>query len=90
MKEHEFLPNTPKYGLTPDRYEITYQGSVFELTNSPAIIVIREKEPWQTADGSWVRAYGFADGHSEIHKATDGNFETWEAQHMIPHPGTNR
>jgi len=90
LKEHEFLPGTPKFGLTPDRYEIMYQGALAELTNSSAIIVIREIEPWQAADGSWMRAYGFADGHSEIHKAADGNFETWEAKHMIPRPNPNR
>ncbi len=84
LQEHEFLPATPEYGLTPDHYEIMYQGSLAELSNAPAIIIIREKEPWQTPDGSWVRAYGFADGHSEIHKATDGNFEAWEAKHMMP------
>lgn len=90
LKEHEFLPNTPKYGLTPDHFEIMYQGAITELTNAQEIIVIREKEPWQTADGSWVRAYGFADGHSEIHKAADGRFESWEARHMISRPGTNQ
>jgi RNA polymerase sigma factor (sigma-70 family) len=90
LKEHEFLPNTPKYGLTPDHYEIMYQGAIPELTNGQEIIVIREKEPWQTPDGSWHRAYGFADGHSEIHKAADGNFETWEAKHMIRRPDPNQ
>jgi hypothetical protein len=37
-------------------------------------------------DGGAHRAYGFADGHSEIHKAVDGNFQPWEQQHMIPPP----
>ena len=38
----------------------------------------REKEATRTLDGKWVRAYGFADGHSEIHAAPDGRFEEWE------------
>ena len=50
----------------------------------------REKEAWQTSDGGWARAYSFADGHSEIHKAVDGNFQPWEQQHLItPLPGSD-
>jgi len=69
--------------LAPDQFEVVYQGSINEITNPKTIIVIREKEAWQTADGGWVRDYSFADGHSEIHKAIDGNFQPWEVQHMI-------
>jgi len=83
LKPHEFLPGTPKFGLTPDRFEITYQGSPAALSNASSIIVLREKEPWQNANGSWMRAYAFADGHSEIHRAGDDGFERWEAQHGL-------
>jgi RNA polymerase sigma factor (sigma-70 family) len=83
LKPGEFLPGTPKYGLTPEHYEIVYQGSLNGLSNPQNIIVVREKEPWRTEDGSWMRTYAFADGHAEIHKATDGNFAPWEAQHMV-------
>jgi hypothetical protein len=83
LKPGQFLPGTPKYGLTPDHYEILYQGAVNALTAPAATVVIREKEPWQNEDGSWSRAYAFADGHSEIHKAVDGSFEPWEAQHIV-------
>jgi hypothetical protein len=35
------------------------------------------------SNGKWVRAYGFADGHSEIHKAdTAGDLDAWEQQHV--------
>jgi RNA polymerase sigma factor (sigma-70 family) len=87
-----FLPDQVKgeTNLAPDQFEIVYQGSMNEITNPAAIIVIREKEAWQTADGGWVRDYSFADGHSEIHKAADGNFQNWEAQHMILPPTTGR
>ncbi len=83
-----FLPNKAKgqTNLAPDQFEIVYQGSLKEITNSQSIIVIREKEAWQTLDGGWVRGYSFADGHSEIHKAVDGNFQAWEQQHIIPPP----
>jgi hypothetical protein len=87
-----FLPDEVKgeTNLAPDQFEIVYQGSMNEITNPQAIIVIREKEAWQTSDGGWVRDYSFADGHSEIHKAVDGNFQNWEAQHMIPPPTTGQ
>lgn len=80
-----FLPqeaqNYPE--LTPDQFEITYQGSLTSITNRQSIIVMREKDAIPDADGSAHRAYGFADGHSEIHKAVDGNFQPWEQQHML-------
>jgi len=85
-----FLPDEGKNEtqLTPDQFEITYQGSLNDITNRQSLIVLREKEAIQDADGGAHRAYGFADGHSEIHKAVDGNFLPWEQQHMIaPQPG---
>lgn len=79
LKPGEFLPGTPKYGLTPERYELTFNGAVNEISNPSQAIVLREKEPWQGEDGKWLRAYGFADGHTEIHKAGENGFEAWEA-----------
>jgi RNA polymerase sigma factor (sigma-70 family) len=79
-------PGTPKYGLTPDHFEILYQGALEALASPQNIIVVREKDPWQGLDGGWVRTYGFADGHTEIHKAMDGNFEPWETQHVVAAP----
>ena len=78
-----FLPDRARgeTNLTPDQFEIVYQGSLNDLTNRGGTIVIREKEAWQSPDGGWLRAYGFADGHSELHKAVDGDFGPWEQQH---------
>ena len=78
----ESVGGTTQFGLVPTNYDIVYQGSINTLTNPQSIIVIREKDAWQAPDGGWVRAYAFADGHSEIHKAEDGNFLPWEQQHM--------
>jgi hypothetical protein len=44
--------------------------------------VLNETEAQQTSNCNWVRTYGFADGHSEVHSAADGNFAPWEQQHM--------
>ena len=78
----ESLPYTPKFGLTPDRFEVVYQGALADIANPASIIVFREKQAWPRSQGGWNRAYGFADGHSEIHVSQDGNFEAWEQQHM--------
>ena len=75
--------------LAPEQFEIAFTGSVFGMTNLQNVIVIREKEAWPTLDGGWAKGYSFADGHFEIHKAADGNFQPWEAEHTItpPAPG---
>ena len=84
-----FLPDESKSltnWYTTDQFEIVYQGSVDAITNPASIIVVREKEPWQATDGGWVRGYAFADGHSEIHKAVDGDFQPWESTHLWSPP----
>jgi len=89
LKPDEFPPGGRKYGLVPDNYEITFQGSPETLTNASAQIVLREKQPQQTEDGGYVRTYGFADGHTEVHRATVNHkadeigFEAWEAEHGL-------
>ncbi|MGH7968008.1 MAG: hypothetical protein ACREIC_04700, partial [Limisphaerales bacterium] len=82
LQPDESVGGTPQFGLVQTNYDIVYQGSINTLTNPQSIIVIREKDAWQTPDGGLVRAYAFADGHSEIHKAVDGDFLPWEQQHM--------
>jgi hypothetical protein len=75
-----------KEGLAPVEmnFEIVYVGSITNITNAPATIVLREKHASQTLDGKWRKTYGFADGHAETHTEPDGNFDEWESQHMIP------
>ena len=82
LKPGEFPPSGRKFGLTPDRFEIVYSGTLADIPNPASVIVFREKEAW-VESGGWRRAYGFADGHSEIHLSQDGNFDPWERQHMI-------
>ena len=77
-------------GLTgTNQFELLFQGSFKDIPNgTPAAqtIVVRETQAWQSSDGSWRRAYGFADGHSELHLSPDGNFEPWEKQHTFSPP----
>lgn len=85
-----YLPDRTRNqsNYTPDQFEILYQGSMDTITNPATIIVLREKDPWQALDGGWVRDYAFADGHCEIHKAVDGNFQPWESAHLWPAPNS--
>lgn len=69
------------FGLKVDDYEIP------TFARDPAAkpddtIVLRETQPHQNSEGSWVRGYGFVDGHSEVHCEQDQNgFATWEQKH---------
>jgi len=85
----DFVPARAKTetNLAVEQFEIVYQGAFASITNPSATIVIREKQAWPRGDGGWAKAYGFADGHSEIHGFADGNFEPWEKQHLSPAPG---
>ncbi|HXT38397.1 MAG TPA: sigma-70 family RNA polymerase sigma factor [Candidatus Angelobacter sp.] len=80
-----FLPDQARDEtlLATNQFEIMYQGSLNVITNPATVIVLRESEAQPVPTGGQVRTYGFADGHSEVHKTDDGNFEPWEKQHMI-------
>jgi RNA polymerase sigma factor (sigma-70 family) len=82
MQPYESVSGTSQYGLNPENYDIVYQGALNSLNNPSSTIVIREREAMQAPNGGWVKAYAFADGHSEIHRSEDGNFEPWEKQHQ--------
>jgi RNA polymerase sigma factor (sigma-70 family) len=72
--------------LTTDQFEIVYRGSLTTLPNPANTIVLREKQGWQSPDGTWHKAYGFADGHSEIPSLPGGNFDSWEKQRILRQP----
>lgn len=69
--------------LTPEQFELTYRGSLKDIKNPMNTIILREREVWNsgTTPGT-VRTYLFADGHSEIHRAPDGNHEAWEKERL--------
>lgn len=66
-----------------NQFEIVCQGSTSDLAKPAETIVVRERQAWQTPEGKWAKAYGFADGHSEIRTEPVGGFEAWEAEHMV-------
>ncbi len=81
-----FLTNADWSLTQTNQFEILYQGSLTDLTSPQNIIVLREQQAWPAQQGGWSRTYGFADGHSEIHHSADGNFQDWEAQHILAPP----
>jgi hypothetical protein len=68
-----------------NQFEMVYHGSLQAITNPSSVIVIRELQPFNFS-GRWAKTYGFADGHSEVHSEPSGNFDAWEAQHLVPPP----
>lgn len=81
--------NAPLSGT--NGFEMIYQGSQSDLTNIPPrrVALIREKQPWLAPDGKWARAYGYADGAASIVESDD-NFQSWDAQHVIPPAATGQ
>jgi len=74
--------------FTEEQFEILYRGPATNITSPSLVIVLREKQPRRSYDGKLSRAYGFADGHSEVTLGRDGNFDAWEKRHIILPPPT--
>jgi RNA polymerase sigma factor (sigma-70 family) len=80
-----FLPKQAQLetNVTTDQFEITYQGTLTSIKNPGQVVILREKQAHQMPTGNWVKAYGFGDGHAEIHSEADSNFDAWEKQHVL-------
>ena len=85
-----YLPPNFNNQFDSTQFEITYSGSLRQVLDAKAfdpsrLIVMREKESTQNSNGRWVRTYGFADGHAEVHSApTQDGFADWEKERMVP------
>lgn len=89
---------TAETNLSSEQFDIVYQGTLNAISNAANIILMREKHAWSDYSGQrWLRAYGFADGHSEIHiirgvsnpadaARVDVEPEAWEKQHLASPP----
>ena len=68
-----------------NRFEIVYHGSVNALSNVPrgAIALLRSADTWIAPSGKPARVYGLADGSSQIVESDD-DFQSWEAEHIVP------
>lgn len=77
----------PGSGVSPgNRFELVFKGVIESVSNPAQTLLIRESEPWQSADRNyWRRTYGFVDGHSEIHREpTLEALQAWEEKHIRP------
>jgi hypothetical protein len=70
-----------------NEFELVVYGPLnFTNISKPSeTIAVREKKA-SFIGGSWVKAYGFVDAHSEIKKEPPEGFEAWEQAHMLPPP----
>ena len=74
-----------------DEFELVYQGSLQELTNVPgdAVALIRERQAWSTPRGRLARIYATTGGRIMLVESDD-NFQSFEAQHVIPPPSVGQ
>jgi hypothetical protein len=74
-------------------WEIVSTGSLKSITDSTRVmrtILLREKKPRQSPDGTYCKAYAFLDGHVELVSSPDGDFESLEKQRgFLAVPGKN-
>lgn len=69
--------------LSDDNWEVVSGGSLKSFTQPATTILLREKEGRPTPDGAYVKAYAFADGHAEIIRSADSDFEAVERDHGL-------
>lgn len=67
-----------------DQFQIVFSGSQDDVKAPSSTVIIMSRQPWVSEQGTQAKAYGFADGHVEVHIAPFGPFER---QHNIPLPG---
>ncbi len=77
---------TTETNLTTGQFEIVYRGPATNIASPSLVVVLREKQARRGYDGAWWRAYAFADGHSEISRSSDGNYDAWEKRHIVGPP----
>jgi hypothetical protein len=67
-----------------DHYELVQQGGLRDFKNPVSTILVRERPEFalHLPDGGIQRCYGFADGHSEIHRFDSTDFASWEQEHL--------
>ncbi len=96
-----YAKNSGKLGtnISPDEFEIVFQGSLDSLTNPGDVIVLRERQPRRVGEGRWSRIYGMADGSVQqmgFPRKQQGaggatisydTPEAWEKEHIVPTPG---
>jgi DNA repair exonuclease SbcCD ATPase subunit len=65
-------------GFVLEAFELVCRGRMQEIQDATQTIIIREKAAVKTRDRKWMKCYAFADGHTEVHVESTGQFEAWE------------
>jgi RNA polymerase sigma factor (sigma-70 family) len=65
-------------GVGTNAFEFYDYGQPLTTTNAPYLMLAREKQPRQLADGTWSRMYLLADGSVQEASPEDGDFDAWE------------
>ncbi len=81
-----YLTNEGQTLTGTNNFELTYNGSISELTNPSSLIMLRETQAWPTLSGKWAKTYVFIDGHSEVNVQPTDNFDAFEQDHSSPPP----
>ena len=61
-----YLKDAANLQSSSENFEIVFKGTFTDIANPNTTVIIQEKQPWHTPANTRARAYGFADGHSEI------------------------
>ena len=74
-----------------NEFEIVYQGTLDRLQNVPlgSVALIRDRQIWRAPSGKSARVYGMANGAGLIVESDD-DFQSWEAEHIIPPAAADR
>jgi hypothetical protein len=74
-----------------NEFELLYPATPAALTNFPTqmVAVFRERQPWLAPSGKWARVYGGLTFPPRTVE-TDDNFQSWEAEHIIPPPSAGQ
>ncbi len=83
-KQHLSLSGT-------NEFEIVYRGSLEGLKDIPqgSVAVVRDRQVWRAPSGKMAKVYGMANGAGQIVESDD-NFQSWEAEHILPSPTAGR
>ena len=67
-------------------FDLLCPATIKDVESPARTIVLKEKQAWMSPGGKWMKGYGFADGHSELHTEPNGDFTDFEKNHTISPP----
>ncbi|HWH70634.1 MAG TPA: hypothetical protein VNT26_14695, partial [Candidatus Sulfotelmatobacter sp.] len=71
-------------GISEDQFELI--SRTIPPAGSPPTLLLREKQPWRQADGTWARVYATSAGGARVATSTNSDFTPWE-QARLSQPG---